>query len=61
MPDYFDIDEPVRYGFCKSCKCNVQTGEIDEGFDHEFGFHSIVVEVCRECGTETTAPIDEEI
>ena len=43
-------DPEERYGFCKGCVCDVPTVEIDEGFDHEFGFHSLPTEVCGKCG-----------
>lgn len=54
--------EPIphgRYGWCWHCKQNVQSVTIDEGFDHEFGFHSLPTDVCPECRERVSEPKDE--
>lgn len=43
-------DDDGKYGFCSSCEFDVRIGIVDEGFDHEFGFHSLPTSVCSECG-----------
>lgn len=42
-------DPEERYGFCPTCECNVPIININYGFDHEFGFHSMPTDVCPEC------------
>lgn len=48
-PDYMDLDDVRKIAFCKHCDCEVRINIIDEGFDHEFGFHSLPTEVCADC------------
>lgn len=49
-----------RVGFCWACGCNVQSVTIDEGFDHEFGFHSLPTDVCPLHKERVSAPIEEK-
>lgn len=43
-------DPEERYGFCKGCQCENPVVEQEQGFDHEFGFHSLPTEICAKCG-----------
>jgi hypothetical protein len=49
-PTYLDLDTPGEHIVCNSCGKDAVIVEVDEGFDHEFGFHSLWTNVCSECG-----------
>jgi hypothetical protein len=56
-PDYTDVDDETRYGFCKHCKKETVIVERDVGIGrYEFqgcrGIHRDMQDCCGECGDE---------
>jgi hypothetical protein len=53
-PDYLDLDDDARHGYCPACKCNVTAKSMDFGigcFEYwgSREVHVDIREVCPEC------------